>query len=204
MSNSGKFGNQILILEIWKSNFESKKKIQFGGLSSDQEIANYFAVYHKLNCSPNSEEKNEEFKALYLENKQKYANTFFFPNFSITTVMLEMAISKIKKGSTPGLDDICIEHLNLAHPSVCAILKSIFNIFIGMKEVPRDFGIGIVTPIPKFKGNKYNVTPDDFRGVTINSIISKNLNCVSFHRLIILLLRIDHLDSRNRVAVYML
>ena len=59
--------------------------------------------------------------------------------------MIENAISKIAIHSAPGLDDICIEHLKYAHPSVIAILKSIFHIFLFLEEISEDFGIGLVT-----------------------------------------------------------
>jgi hypothetical protein len=39
--------------------------------------------------------------------------------------------------------------------------------------VPDDFGVGITTPIPKFKGSKKTVSADDYRGITICPIISK-------------------------------
>ena len=39
--------------------------------------------------------------------------------------------------------------------------------------MPQDFCLGIVTPIPKFKGHKKNVTADDFRGISVNPIASK-------------------------------
>ena len=42
-----------------------------------------------------------------------------------------------------------------------------------MGIVPDDLCYGIVTPIPKFKGNKKNVSADDFRGITVNPISSK-------------------------------
>ena len=92
---------------------------------------------------------------------------------SITTLSIDKAISKISNNTASGADNICIEHLKLAHPSVIQILKNVFNIFITLGEVPAGFGIGIVTPIPKFKGFKVKVKADDFRGVTLNSILSK-------------------------------
>ena len=51
--------------------------------------------------------------------------------------------------------------------------KLILNIVIDIGEVPSAFGLGLVTPIPKFKGNKKSVCPDDFRGITINVMESK-------------------------------
>ena len=137
------------------------------------------ASQHKLNCSPHTEAKNEAFRAKFLANNLAHKTAIFYPNISITTVMIENAINKIANHSAPGLDDICIEHFKFAHPSVIAILKSLFNIFLSLGEVPSDFGIGLVSPIPKFKGHKIKVEADDFRGITLNSIVSKKFeNCI--------------------------
>ena len=39
--------------------------------------------------------------------------------------------------------------------------------------VPDNFGLGITTPIPKFKGNKKSVSANDFKGITVSPVISK-------------------------------
>ena len=100
-------------------------------------------------------------------------------------------MNKIANNTAAGFDNICIEHFKLAHPSVIFILKTIFNIFISLGEVPMDFGCGIVTPIPKFKGRKSHVSADDFRGITLTPIASK----IFEHCLIIFL---SNLHSSNR------
>ena len=42
--------------------------------------------------------------------------------------------------------------------------------------------LGITTPIPDFKGRKNQLSPDDFRGITVNPIISNIFEiCVSPH-----------------------
>ena len=87
--------------------------------------------------------------------------------------MVEEAIKKIANNTASGTDNINIEHFKFAHPSVITILKSIFNIFLSLGEVPIDFGAGLVTPMPKFSGHKIKVCADDFRGITLNPIASK-------------------------------
>src|SRR3989442_3744414 len=93
--------------------------------------------------------------------------------YVIITVMVDEAIKKIANNTAAGPDNLCIEHFKFAHPSVIIILKSIFNIFLSLREVPTGFGAGLVTPIPKFCGHKIKVCADDFRGITLNPIASK-------------------------------
>ena len=52
-------------------------------------------------------------------------------------------------------------------------MRTLFNVMIYTGIVPDEFGIGITTPIPKFKGCKKSVSADGFRGITICPIISK-------------------------------
>ena len=47
-------------------------------------------------------------------------------------------------------------------------------LYIGV--VPDEFGIGVTTPIPKFKGSKKSVSADDYRGITICPLYQKYLN----------------------------
>jgi len=116
----------------------------------------------------------------YLHNADKYSKSSFFKDVMITSVGIEEAIKKMNTNSAPGCDNIVVEHFKYAHPSLLVILKSIFNIFISLGEVPSDFGLGIVVPIPKFKGHKYNVTADDFRGITLTPVASKIFeDCIS-------------------------
>ena len=168
--NSNKFW------QIWKANFKTSKGVgyyKFDGLTSDIEIANYLAQNHSLNCSPNNTSLNENLKQKFLSWNSSHGNVPFSTQISLSSVQIENAISKISNNTTSGSDNICIEHFKFAHPSIIIILKSIFNIFLSMGEVPSDFGLGLVTPIPKFKGHKKNVSADDFRGITLNVMSSK-------------------------------
>ena len=40
-------------------------------------------------------------------------------------------------------------------------------------KVSDSFGIGLASPVPKFKGLKKSVAADDFRAIAVNPIISK-------------------------------
>ena len=109
----------------------------------------------------------------YLISKLSCLNKLSHQVPYLSTDQIDKAIHKIGDNSASGYDNICIEHFKLAHPSVTVILQLILNIFITLGEVPIPFGLGIVTPIPKFKGNKRSVNSDDFRTITINVMASK-------------------------------
>lgn len=66
--------------------------------------------------------------------------------------------------------------------SLIKIIAKCFDIYIHCSTVPDEFGRGVMKPIPKFKGVKKNCNVDDFRGITICSIISKIFeHCILNH-----------------------
>ena len=169
-SNSNKFWR------LFNSNFKSdmnQSKLIFEGCHSDLDIANVLALAHKNNCSPRSIASDFAFKQNFLSGFDSLKSSNNYPHIQISIDLVEEAINKISSNTAAGHDNISIEHFKWAHPSIIYILKSIFNVFLSIGKVPRDFGLGVVTPIPKFKGFKKYVSPDDFRGITINVIASK-------------------------------
>ena len=66
--------------------------------------------------------------------------------------MVGKVINDMSNNKAPGHDSLTIEHIKYAHPSLVVILCKLFNIILDTGFVPDDFGLGITTPIPKFKG----------------------------------------------------
>ena len=160
--------------KCWNGCFKKsncKQNINVNGLSEDLAIADYLAEEFKRTCTPHDLKKHEEFKCKYLSRKTHINTPSKCVQISVRTV--DEAVNKIDSNKAPGFDQITIEHIAFAHPSVIIILTRLFNIMINTGFVPDDFGIGVTTPIPKFKGNKKNVTSDDYRGITICPVISK-------------------------------
>ena len=86
--------------------------------------------------------------------------------------MVDRAIHKMKRGKASGVDNLTCEHLHSSHPVVTDVITTLFNIMLKIGYLPNDFGVGLIVPIPK--GDKRNHDKlDDFRGVTINCVISK-------------------------------
>ncbi len=161
---------------IWQSTFKTQNNSHgyaFNNLNSDLEIANHLASSHRENCSPNNKDLDESSKADYYDHKILFNKSNVVEKLFIDNDLINKAIQKIANGTAAGHDNIYVEHFKFAHPSVPFIFKTILNIFLMIDEVPLDFGLGLVTPIPKFKGCKKHVTEEDFRGITLNVIPSK-------------------------------
>ena len=87
--------------------------------------------------------------------------------------MVDRFISQLKRGKSAGLDNLTAEHLQFAHPLVVKLISKLFNLMILFEYVPDAFGRGVMVPIPKDKGGKGSVSTDEYRGISINPIVSK-------------------------------
>ena len=67
--------------------------------------------------------------------------------FNVET--LTKAIDLINCNKAPGFDDLTIENINNAHPSLIIIPIKLFSIYIHVGMVPDGFGIGQTTPNTK-------------------------------------------------------
>ena len=72
-----------------------------------------------------------------------------------------------------GVDRLTAEHMLNAHPIIVQVLTKLLNLMILFEYVPDAFGLSIVVPIPKSNTGKNKVCWDEFRGISINVIISK-------------------------------
>ena len=105
-----------------------------------------------------------EKKANYTDSKDKLI---------IDVELVSKSIDKIESKKAPGFDGITIEHIKYAHPSLIIVITTLFNILLKLELVPDNFGVGLTTPIPKYKGNKKDINADDFRGITVCPVISR-------------------------------
>ena len=142
-------------------------------LSNQQDIAEAFAVYFSAACSNNSDSRST---ALYNE----YRNRVHLLGHSdrcheaiLSVELVANCISKLKCGKAAGVDRLTAEHLINAHPIVVQLLTKLMNLMILFEYVPDSFGLGVMVPIPKAHEGSSNVCTDEFRGISLNVIISK-------------------------------
>jgi hypothetical protein len=160
--------------KVWKStlcNNNNTHHFSVKNLTNAKHEAEYFAENIKNICSPNDFFLDSNFKSLYYAHKSN--NVQNMHECIVTTEDVCKAISMISENKATGLDNVSISHVKNAHPVLPVLLAKLFNVFIKAGFVPDDFGKGAVSLIPKFKGNKNHVVADDFRGITISSVVSK-------------------------------
>jgi hypothetical protein len=70
-------------------------------------------------------------------------------NESVSPELVSRAISKLHLGKASGFDTLQTEHLINAHPILHVVLSKLFNFMLKCEHVPKDFGRGLLIPIPK-------------------------------------------------------
>ena len=84
----------------------------------------------------------------------------------------KVVFESMKRGKSPGLDSVVIEHVLFSHPSVMVHLTRLFNIMIKHGFVPNSFGEGVIVPLLKDKSGDV-CSSDNYRGITLSPVISK-------------------------------
>ena len=97
----------------------------------------------------------------------------------LSTLMLEM-----KNGKAPGLDGLTAEHIKMSHPVIFTILCKLFNQCLLIGWTPPAFGLSYTVPVPKIDVRCKSLSVSNFRGISINPVLSKLFEMAILHRFI--------------------
>jgi Reverse transcriptase (RNA-dependent DNA polymerase) len=160
---------------VWRSKVGTPRTLpkSVNGESDHQVIAETFSTYFESACSHNSISRNEELYNEYCSKRIKYNHFGDIQDYVISTEMMDSLILKLKAGKAAGLDNLTADHLKNAHPIIVQLLRKLLSLILIFEYVPDSFGKGIMIPIPKNNLGKGDIQTDEFRGITINPIISK-------------------------------
>ena len=87
---------------------------------------------------------------------------------------------KLKKSAGP--DNLTAEHLKFGGQSIIIWLTEIFNSVVDVEQIPTCLKLGITIPVYK-GGGKDPLNVNSYRGITLNSVISKVLETLILNRL---------------------
>jgi hypothetical protein len=120
------------------------------------------------------EDKNlmNDFLCRYEEMIEKYNNVKEKSIVELTVEEIERCAQSLHLRKSRDRNELCIEHVVYAHPIIYMNLSNLFMMILKHGHVPRDFKIGVITPIIKDK-NKDLLDVDNYRPITIISLLSK-------------------------------
>ena len=95
---------------------------------------------------------------------------------------IEDIIKRLKTGKSAGADGLQPEHLKYGGPALVRWLVHIFNAISNLEVIPPSLKISTITPVFKGKGRD-PLEPNNYRGISITSILSKCLETAILQRL---------------------
>jgi len=96
-------------------------------------------------------------------------------NTDIGVGEVEAALRKIGRGKAAGVDGIYGEMLKYGGDWMVASLWKLYNIVFSSGRIPRDWGRGLIVPVPK-GGDKRVVS--NYRGITLLSVVGKTFTLI--------------------------
>lgn len=102
-------------------------------------------------------------------------------NSHITGDEIKRVVKKLKNGKSAGYDGILNEYIKYTLDDMLPIYLTFFNIILDTGMIPENWGKGIMIPIFKNKGSKLD--PSSYRGITLNSCLSKTFSAIINDRL---------------------
>ena len=97
-----------------------------------------------------------------------------------TAEEISNGIEKLKNNKASGLDSISNEMIKASAPIILPFLVIFFNKILETKEYLDEWAVGIITPLHKLGQTD---DPDNYRGITINSCLSKLFTLLVNNRL---------------------
>jgi hypothetical protein len=161
--------------KTWKNKVSGNVKSKKGaidGFSDDETVTNLFKDYFQQACNHNSSDFNVNSRLDYERRLPGYESQWYTPDISIFNAeIVALAVANVHNGKAAGRDGLVVEHITHCHPIIYLTLARLFYAMLLCGYVPRDFGSGIMVPIPKDASKAHST--EHFRGITISPVVSK-------------------------------
>ena len=152
--------NQKDIIAAWATHFETL------GVSKLAKSASLQQLLPSINLLQTASIQNED---LILDTP-------------VTFEEIEVAVAKLKRGKSCGLDGIVSEHIIYGGPTFKLWLKKVCNAIIDLEVVPPSFLKAVIVPIYKGKG-KDPLSTNNYRGISLTSVIGKLFERIVLQRM---------------------
>ena len=149
-------------------------------MADESSIAAKFAEHFANASRGNSEARCSKLQEEYTNFRNTYIGETYLFDYSFDVKLIDKIISSLKKCKAAGPDGLTAEHLQFCHPVLPLILVKLFNFFMSIGYVPVCVGQSYTVLIPKGgKAFGRSLTVDDYRGISISTVLSKILeNCI--------------------------
>ena len=105
-----------------------------------------------------------------------------FLDVPFSTEEVEHTVNKMKLKKSAGPDNITAEHLKFGGQAIITWLTEILKSIVDVEQIPSCLKLGITIPVYK-GGGKDPLNTNSYRGITLNSVISKVLETLLLNRM---------------------
>ena len=156
-----------------RCNPQSSGSINFGHLEAANSQPNSWANYFEDLATPTSNDHFDKEHERHLHIMQvlhlQASGGKELPQLTLDDV--QKYVKELKNGKAPDLYGVAAEHIKQAGPSIAHIILHICNISISSGKLPLCFKFGILSPL--LKKGKSHKEPNNYRRITITSLIGK-------------------------------
>ena len=167
-----------LKLKIMRHNNSAEYWREIKGKRNTECPINIEDIYdHFKNLNEAGDENQEDDSDLNID--MEYSTEVL--NAPITKEEIKIAANSLKKKKAAGVDDVKNEYIKHSIDKLGDAYLALFNKVIETGNVPDEWGIGLIKPLYKGKGNVHDC--DNYRGITLLSCIGKLFTSILNNRL---------------------
>ena len=168
-------GDRIQYFKLIKQQRRSHAKpaaIDFGSHASSTPAESWRSYYKHLATPSDDPSFDAEYQRhLHLSYLLRCLTTSKTPLPAVTPSIVSSHVKCLKSNKAADIFGIQSEHIKLASPLIISILTHLTNDALTRGELPDNYKIGCLHPVPK--KNKSQKLPTNYRRITITAIIGK-------------------------------
>ena len=172
-SDSGRFWKQVKKRQ--RGQIDLCSRIQFNGIKmrDPDMIKEGWAQYFEALYSPKDGVFDEAMKQnVTCAVNEQLGQMTPDDQVVISPEQVEQSIKRLPKGKAGGIDGLKYEHLIYACHSISPILANMFSCMFRKAFIPNDLKRGVIVTLHK-GGNKSRDVPDNYRAITLSSVVFK-------------------------------
>lgn len=166
--------NKTQFWKSWRAKLGKKTEQPqtIDGVNGEINISKIFANSMRINCSANN-------AVFHAASKEKFDSKFRNYRiakgvcYDIEPTSIKHIIINLAKNKSSGIDGLTAEHFIHSNNCIVSILTYLFNIMMHYEVVPSAFGESLSFQIPKNSKSALSRISNDYRGISVNPIVSK-------------------------------
>ena len=140
---------------------------------ADESLLNLLSIFSNAS-RVDSEARSSQLQEEFTNFRNTFIEENYLADYSFDVELTDKNISSLEKGKAASLDGLTARHLQFCHAVLSLTLVKLFNLLCLLVTFQRIFGQSYTVSIPKGgKAIGRSLSVDDYRGISISSVLSK-------------------------------